>query len=305
METVSYLGQTITRWHVGPSTFLALPEKGARLMNWSLGLADGSVRDVIHWPELKSLDDFHRIRGGNPILFPFCGRTFDHGEVNFWRAADGVRRPMPQHGIARQGDFKITRIDAHGFAAQLIPNDEARSAYPYDYEFTVTYRFDRFSLACEFGLKNLGREPLPWCPGHHFYFTLPWTEGLARSDYLVRVPAAQRLKQNAAGELVPGPQLQLDENAANPALVDTLHTHLRNNEAVIGEKGRPNVIVRLGLAKAPVPDATFVTWTPDDKAPYYCVEPWMGPPNAPEHHRGLQYVPPRETGTFTVSITIR
>ena len=76
---------------VGQSTFLALPEKGARLMNWNLTLADGSVRDVIYWPELKSLDDFPRIRGGNPLLFPFCGRTFDGGEQGFWRAADGVR----------------------------------------------------------------------------------------------------------------------------------------------------------------------------------------------------------------------
>ncbi len=306
METLSYLGQTLRRWRVGQSTFLVLPEKGARLMNWSITLGDGSVRDVIYWPELNALDDLPRIRGGNPILFPFAGRTFDHGEQNFWRAADGVRRPMPQHGLARQGEFKLLWIDARGFAAQFVPGAEARAAYPYEYEFTVTYLFEPFGLACEFELRNLGREPLPWCPGHHFYFTVPWTEGTTRADYLIRIPATQRWKQNATGGIEPGPALRPDERLNNPALIDTLHTGLRRNEVVFGEKGRPgDVIVRLGTTNVPPPDAAFVTWSPDEAAPFYCVEPWMGPPNAPEHRRGLQFVPARETAVFAVSVAVK
>ena len=89
MEKVPYLGQHLTRWRVGQSTFLALPEKGARLMNWNLTLADSSVRDVIYWPEIDKLDDFATVRGGNPILFPFAGRTYDRGEIYFWRDAAG------------------------------------------------------------------------------------------------------------------------------------------------------------------------------------------------------------------------
>jgi galactose mutarotase-like enzyme len=306
MERISYLGETLTRWRVGPSTFLALPEKGARLMNWNVTLGDGSVRDVIYWPELKALDDFHRIRGGNPILFPFSARTFDRGEIGFWRAADDIRRPMPQHGFARQGSFKVVRLDARGFAAQLLPSDEARAAYPYDYEFTVTYLFEPFGLRCEFTLKNLGRTSIPWCPGHHFYFTLPWSEGAARSDYLIRLPATKRFRQDATGQLVAGPQLGADESLANPALIDTIHTGLRSNRAVFGEKDRPgDVTIQIGTEKIPPPGATFVTWTADEHAPYYCVEPWMGPPNAPEHKIGLQYVEPRDTGSFTVSAIVK
>jgi galactose mutarotase-like enzyme len=306
VEKINYLGHTVTRWRVGSSTFLAFPEKGARLMNWNVTLGDGSVRDVIYWPELASLDEFHRVRGGNPILFPFAARTFDRGEINFWRAADGVRRPMPQHGFARQGQFKLVSEDARGFVAQLVPDADAREAYPYDYEFTVTYRFEPFGLSCEFALKNFGPTPLPWCPGHHFYFTLPWSEGAHRSNYLIRIPATQRLKQDAAGQLIPGPELGTDEPISNPALIDTLHTGLRSNEVAFGEKGRPgDVILRVGTTKIPKPDATIVTWTADDQAPFYCVEPWMGPPNAPEHRRGLEFVAPRETGRFSVTVFVK
>ena len=54
MEKIPYFGQTLIRWRVGGSTFMALPERGARLMNWNLAMGDGSVRDVIHWPEIQN-----------------------------------------------------------------------------------------------------------------------------------------------------------------------------------------------------------------------------------------------------------
>jgi galactose mutarotase-like enzyme len=306
METVDYHGHTLARWRVGKSTFLALPERGARLINWNLTLGDGSVRDVIYWPENADFSQFPKIRGGNPILFPFSARTFDQGEQNHWRAADGVRRPMPQHGFARQGTFKLLREDARGFAAQLVPDDEARAAYPFDYEFTVIYRFEPFGLSCEFTLKNLGSTPLPWSPGHHFYFTVPWSEGTTRDDYSIRIPASERWRAGSKGELIPGPALQPIERLSQPDLVDTFHTGLRSNEVVFGERGRPgDVIVKIGPQKVPAPDATIVTWTAATDSPFYCVEPWMGPANAPEHHRGLQLVEPDQTATFVVSVAVK
>ena len=212
---------------------------------------------------------------------------------------------MPQHGFARQGTFKIVRLDARGFAAQLIPSAESKEAYPFDYEFTVTYRFESLGLSCEFALTNLGRDPLPWCAGHHFYFTLPWNEGSGRDDYLIRIPATERLKQDSHGDLTAGPQLGTDESVANPALLDTLHCRLRSNEVKFGERKRSgDVTVRIGTSPVPAPDLTMVTWSADTAAPYYCVEPWMGPPNAPEHKRGLRWVQPRETQTFSVSVAV-
>ncbi len=306
MEKIPYQGQMLTRWRVGNSTFLALPEKGARLINWNLTLPDGSVRDVIYWPEDANFDDIAKVRGGNPILFPFNGRCYDQGEIFFWRDAAGVRRPMPIHGIARQGVFHVAHVDARGFTAHFVPGAEAQTCYPFKYEFVVTYKFDSFGLTCEFAFTNHDEQPLPWSAGHHFYFTVPWEEGTARGDYLIRIPAGRRLKQDAAGLLVPGPALQQDEALSNPDLVDTFHQALRGNSVVVGQKGRPgDVIVRLGVEDVPPPDATFVTWSGAPDAPYYCVEPWMGPANAPGHKVGLQLVAPGETAKFVVSVQVK
>ena len=306
MEKVSFAGETLLRWQVGHSTFLALPEKGARLMNWTIALGDGSVRDVLYWPENANLAEIAHVRGGNPILFPFNARTFDQGDIHFWRAADGKRRPMPMHGLARQGDFKITQADKNGFTALFLPDDEARTAYPYDYEFSVRYRFEPLGLICEMSLQNMGTEPLPWSAGHHFYFTLPWTEGLNRKDYAIRIPATQRYRHAPTGALTPGPSFKEIESLANPEMSDAIHMGLKQNTVIFGETGHAgDVVVTLGAENVPPPDAAIVTWTESATAPFYCVEPWMGPPNSPEHKCGLHHVAPGQTETFTVAVRVK
>jgi len=307
MEKIPYLGHTLTRWQVGPSTFLALPEKGARLMDWHLTLGDGTVRDIIYWPELSVLDDIAKVRGGNPILFPFCGRTFDSGTIHCWRDPDGVQRPMPIHGIARQGDFQVQRLDERGFTALFQPGEEARAAYPFNYEFTVSYRFEPLAVFAEFRLRNLGSKPIPWCAGHHFYFTLPWDDAHTRDDYFIRIPAGATLRQNFdTGQLHPGPRPVPEQSLGSKDLIDVFHTSLKNNAVVFGERGGADKItVRLGANKVPPKTAVMVTWTLADDSPFYCVEPWMGPANSPEHKIGLHQVGPSETQTFLVEVSLK
>jgi len=306
MESVPYLGETLTRWRVGNSTFLAMPERGARLMNWNLTLGDGSVRDVLYWPETPTLDDFAKVRGGNPILFPFNARSFDRGDIHFWRASDGVRRVMPMHGVARQGLFKISHANDRGFTAIFEQGEEAKACYPYAYEFKVAYRFSPLGLTCELVLTNHDTQPIPWSAGHHFYFTLPWTEGQQRRDYAIRIPSTKVLKQDAAGQLIPGPTLQSEERMDQPKLIDALHTGLKSHEVVFGPVNAPGEVrIKIGPERKPAPEATFVTWTLDEKAPYYCVEPWMGPPNAAEHKVGLHWVQPGQSQSFAIEVSVK
>ncbi|TAG31992.1 MAG: aldose epimerase [Verrucomicrobia bacterium] len=309
LDTVPYFGETLHRWRIGRSTFLASPARGARLLNWCLTLADGTDRDVIHWPEITTLDGFSSVRGGNPILFPFSARTFDRGDIHFWRADDGVRRPMPMHGLARQGLFNLTRADDSGFAAVFQPDPEARACYPFGYEFTVAYRFSPAKLTCEFVLKNLDRVPIPWSAGHHFYFTVPWEPDRTRADYVLDIPASRRLRQDSAGQLVRGPDLPSSDSLARPEWIETLHLGLTAPVASIAPVGPDRVgaiEVSIGLNKktVPAPDATFVTWSANSSSPFFCVEPWMGPPNAAEHKVGLHFVDPGKSQSFAVQVAL-
>ncbi len=305
MERIPYLGHTIFKWQVGASSFLALPEKGARLMNWNVTLGDGSVRDILYWPEVDSLDAIASVRGGNPILFPFSGRSYDRGELHHWRAEDGVRRPMPMHGLARQGQFRITRLDEGGFSAQFVPDETAKIAYPYDYEFVVSYRFDATALFVELQLTNRGPTPIPWSAGHHFYFTLPWSPGRTRRDYVLETTATKYLRRDEQGLLYAGPKVGSRETLDNKDLVDLIHTGLRREVFAVTEAGTGNrLLFRTSMAGSNAKDLAIVTWTADEKSPFFCVEPWMGPPNAHETKVGLHSVAPGQMQKFYTEISI-
>lgn len=305
MERIPYLGHTILKWQVGASSFLAAPELGARLMNWSVALGDGSIRDIIYWPELENLDNIASVRGGNPILFPFSGRTYDRGEIQRWRADDGISRPMPMHGLARQGKFLTTRLDEGGFSAQFVPDEAAKAAYPYDYEFVVSYRFDPLSLFVELQLTNLGKTPMPWSAGHHFYFTLPWSSGRTREDYVLETSATQHLQRDEKGALIDGPPVNARETLAQKNLIDLIHTGLKRDVFAVTETGTGNrLLFRSGMAHSSAKDLAVVTWTQDENSPFYCIEPWMGPPNSPETKIGLHTVAPGQMQKFFVEIRL-
>jgi len=305
MEEIEYLGQRIRRWRVGPSTFLAWPERGARLVNWTIDYPDGSFRDVIHWPQLDDVSQFVKARGGNPILFPFCARAFDRGEIHHWRDPSGKRRPMPMHGFARQSRFEPYRVDATGFAARLALDEEARAAYPFDYDFDVIYRFEERQLSVELRLSNRDRQSIPWSAGNHFYFALPWLDGTRRRDYRIRIPARKAVRHRPDGSLLHLSSFNAQETLDNPECIDRIHYELTSPK-VLCEclKDGSRAQLEIGAQKRPRPSYACVTWTESDASPFYCIESWMGPPNSPETEIGLHLVPPGETEAFTTTVSV-
>ena len=212
-----------------------------------------------------------KVRGGNPILFPFCGRTFDHGEIHFWRDDNGVRRPMPIHGLARQGDFQVTRLDERGFTALFQPGEEARAAYPYDYEFTVSYRFEPLALFVELTPAQPRHQThsLVCRPSFLFHPAVergPHPGGLLH-PHPCRRDAAAEFRATASSTPVPasGPE----ESLANKDLLDVFHTALKNNAVVFGERGgEDHITVRIGPDRVPPESAVVVTWTQADDSPF-------------------------------------
>ncbi|MGJ8637813.1 MAG: aldose 1-epimerase [Opitutaceae bacterium] len=307
METIDYNGVQLHRWNCGPSSFLARPEAGARLMNWNLRMSDGSFRDVIYWPEDADFERFAKVRGGNPILFPFSARTYNNGKIGEWKDQEGAVRPMPMHGFARDGQFEIIAADDSGFTVELKPTEADRLAYPFDYRFTVRYVFEQVSFKVYLSLENLGDTPILWSAGHHFYFTLPWHEGLTRKDYRFEIPAKKCFTQAPDGSLQTVEKgWDKDTSFGNPLNTDRIYTRLKGDTAVFGPNGgEEDIGIRfLNDSETHSTWNAFVVWTEKPDSPFYCVEPWMGPPNSPEHGKGLHAVSAGERATFGVEVAL-
>ncbi|MEO0794038.1 MAG: aldose epimerase [Verrucomicrobiota bacterium] len=305
MEVIDFQGHQIRKWTIGASTFLAYPEAGARLMNWHLHMADGSFRDVIHWPEDADLSNIAKVRGGNPILFPFAARTYCEGEIEFWKAQDGVKRPMKTHGYVRQGSFALESFHDKGFLAKFLPDDAARDAYPFDYEFTVRYRFEQLAFYVDLELRNHENKPIPWSAGHHFYFSLPWHDDSTRSDYMISTSAKKAFRHGSDGKLEPIKNFPEPASFGDPTINDLIRSKLKSGVVRFGPKGgEEDIKISIGDGSRPDPWTSVVSWTMADDSPFYCVEPWMGPPNSPEHGNGLHYVQPGKSEVFTVQVSL-
>ena len=293
----------IKRWDVGPSTFLVLPEIGARLLNWHVNMGDGSVRDVIYWPESIADNDLAKVDGGIPILFPFAGTCYHQGEGNAWRASDGTKHQMPQHGFAQDSSFRIRSIDQAGFEVELVHEDSNKAFYPYDYTFTVIYHFLELSIQVSLVLENEGREPIPWSPGLHPYFQVPWRKDLSMDNHLLDIAAKKTYQYQEGGEMFENSKPSYPIPLSDERLINRVHYQLESPEAEIsllnGEE-----ILRISEASWAGKGSrlSYISWTKKN-SPFYCLEPWMSPPNAPEN-KTLSYVSPGAREEFTIEIEL-
>ena len=99
------------------------------------------------------------------------------------------------------------------------------------------------------------------------------------------------------------------DSLARPEWIDTFHVGLASPTALLAPSGGGRsgaIAVTIGLDKKtpPAPDATFVTWSQTPESPFFCVEPWMGPPNAAETRVGLHHVAPGRTQSFVVEVAL-
>ncbi len=303
MEIVDANGLKLYKWNIGPSSFLMNPSDGARLMNWYVSMADGAVRDVIFWPENAPLggEGFAEVRGGMPVLFPFCGASFAGGKKDFWKTPEGEVLPMKKHGFAMEGKFDDIHVSDFDFHAKYVSSEESKASYPYDYNFSVYYRFNELSLFCELRLENLGKERIPWGAGLHPYFTLPWIDGTSRRDYRFLSDAKKACYIGADGSFMPA---GTDKSSfSDLELNNRIHTSLKTSAVRFGPKnGEEDVTLKIGGGGKPEVGTCVVTWSESPDAPYYCVEPWMSPPNSAS--KPLHYVAPSETKAFFIEISL-
>ncbi|ODV40900.1 aldose epimerase [Cupriavidus sp. UYMMa02A] len=266
---------------------LLAPEYGGRLVRW---VRDGE--DILYWPEPADWSRPAKIRGGNPLLFPFIGRHFAEGQAGHWRDASGTIHALPQHGFARDLPFMVADSGDDRIAMVLESSDSTRAGYPYAFRFEARYRLADGGLEVALRIENTGGTRLPYYAGHHFYFRLPAAQ---RSASRLLLPAAARMRQAPDGRLTGAetgePTYALDDNR----LQDTFHVLNGAGPVTLAMPGR-TLSIELDVPGS-IPWHAVTTWSESDDADFYCVEPWLGLPDAIHHGQGLRWLEPGQQET--------
>lgn len=180
----------------GAARLRIAPQAGGRLLSWHII----GEEPIIFWPEQADWSAPAKVRGGNPLLFPFLGRHRVGDTIGRWRDASGVVRDLPMHGFACDLPFAAhLDADGRGVDMALESSEATREAYPFAFRFDARYQFvDAHTLDVELTTRNLGDTPLPYYAGHHFYFALPHDE---RARTRIELPPTRQCHQQPDGSI--------------------------------------------------------------------------------------------------------
>ncbi len=261
---------------------------------------------VIGGRELLFLHDFfwdrqtERIPGGWPFLFPICGRLERGGQAGQY-LYDGRIYRMPSHGFGPRVPWAVVESGRDDtLILQLADTAATREMYPFRFEVQLTYRAEKGTLVCEQSYANRGDVPMPYYAGFHPYFLTP-APGSGKEAVTLDYKPVRAFRYNERftdlAEPVPPPAVPVAAHA--PAVLEQRLTMVgAENELRLATPGAPDIHMSADI----FPYIQLYTMT--DK-PFFCVEPWMGFPNALNTVAGARWLKPgqSERGVMKVWIT--
>jgi galactose mutarotase-like enzyme len=290
-STVQFQNQAVCELRDASSRVLVSPGHGARVLRW-----EQAGREVIRWPDDADWTKILKVRGGNPVLFPFIARHFVEGVNERWRDESGVVRAMPQHGFARDAAFDVVEHTDTTLRMRLVDSAATREIYPFAFQFDVVVILHPGPrLELRFETTNRGPTPLPYYAGHHFYLAIPYDQ---RAIWRLDLPCTAWGRQAPDGSIVREPAASADLRLDDPALVDRFQIGPTGDRVLIENTVTGSRLIFWLPTTGPCPRWYAVTtWTEKPDSDFYCVEPWLGLPNAIRHGEGLRHVAPGTTET--------
>jgi galactose mutarotase-like enzyme len=282
---MKFQNQNVVKICQGTNRILIDPQ-GGRLLLW-----EKEGRQIIYWPEEADWSKPTKIRGGNPVLFPFIARHMVEGKIGFWKDSSGVVREMPMHGFGREQSYQV---ETHENTCILTLEDSAatRLFYPYAFRFQIIYTLDDRGLEASLSTTNLSSTPLPLYPGHHFYFSIPHGE---RAEWEFAVDSVQQVRQNAEGLIYPQPSSPRPFRLSDPDLIDSMHVLSGQGPVLLRHRSSGRCLAIHLNRPDSAPWYAVTSWTEKPDSDFYCLEPWMGLPNAIHHGQGLRQLAPGQT----------
>ena len=262
----------IDRFVVDGAAFAIARERGCNLFSW---VVDG--REVFHRP--AGFPEHGRsYEGGNPLLFPAVGRTWDRSVEP--RAADAYRlagheRPlaMPIHGFLNHCRIGPPQVDRSADYVTLtyavaVPEALARASYPWPVALHLVLTLTARRVEIELHLRSLGGTPAPYAFGAHPYLTIsdPGRDGVS-----LALPASRTVELDPELLVPSGSTRALAEpfRLDPETSYDNVFAGLSGADAVLTDRGAGRRIA-VGYDGS---ITQFVIYAPR-AAPFVCVEPW-------------------------------
>lgn len=213
-----------------------------------------------------------------PILFPFVGRVT--GDV--YRIGDKEYVMKTQHGFARDMEFECVEETVTSVTHRLLPTEDTRKIYPFEYELLVTHALDAENprmLHVSWEVKNNGNGLMYYSIGGHPAFTLPVHTSEERENYYLEFPGRDTLTYisvnpaNGFAAFDKEIPLKTEDGFVKffDGIYDTLIFDYQNIETVRIARPDKTPYVTMDCSQFPF----LGIWT-KQTGNFICLEPWAG-----------------------------
>ena len=208
-----------------------------------------------------------------PMVFPICGALKD-GKFTY----RGKEYSLMKHGFARTAVFSAEKLSESSAVFTLAPTEEMKSSYPFDFELRVIFSLVGERLSVKYEVENKGNGTMYFSIGSHEAYR---TEGgIERFDVVFDEPITV-LKTAIEDGLTGKKTVPVLKNSA----VYPLYESVFINDALVFR----DFPTRAATLRDRVTGRGVRVEFPDMKnmllwhvpgAPYMCIEPWSGMPDA-------------------------
>ena len=244
---------------------VSLSSKGAELMS----IIDKRDQTEYIWQGNPEYWAYHA-----PHLFPIVGGLNQNS-----LSVDGNLYPLSRHGFARTSTFRRIESAPQQAIFELRYNQETLAAYPYKFEFQVIYFLVNRSLKVVYKVINLDSKDIYFSVGAHPGFNVPFNNETSFEDYYIEFQTDEHLQshQLAANGLFNNERVTVltEDKKLN------LSYDLFEKDALVFKNIQSRSVILKSKkstkqVKVDFPNFSYLGLWSKSKAPFICIEPWLG-----------------------------
>ncbi|MCF4101310.1 aldose 1-epimerase family protein [Gillisia sp. M10.2A] len=210
-----------------------------------------------------------------PVLFPIVG-GLKEDRFQF----EGNWFEMPRHGIFRRNpEVSLKSSDDSTLCFSLRSSEASLKKYPFKFEFEVTFELEESQLKISHEVTNLDVNPLYFSVGGHPAFNAPLYDGEEYSEYYLEFDRPITVNTHVLDKdgLVTNKTLPVLKNESQLKL----HKNLFDKDALIFKNITSKQVALKSKQHGLILNVSYEDfqhlgiWA-KPKAPYVCIEPWLG-----------------------------
>lgn len=232
-----------------------------------------------------TVDGINYVWGGNdeywpgraPVLFPVVGALIED-KVKI----EGSEYIIGKHGFARKSDFALVELGDDFAVFELKENESSLEQYPYAFTLRITQTLIGGGFKTEYKVINTNEKDMIFCIGAHAGFNCPLVPGKSFTDYelifnksedkMVVTDSNSYLLEEPTFDLVKDGKMALNYDDYDRDVV--LLTKMNSDSISFLDKE-----TKKGFRFDMEGFQSIGVWTPPlKKAPFVCLEPWVGLP---------------------------